>query len=857
MKVIRTKISIPSLCADHLPRERCQILLQQAIRFPVCLVSAAVGYGKTSLLSEFAHHHPECTAWINLETTENDPVRFFRYFEAALKSLFPGFEMSFPLAIPEIGMSLITSWIDDCCNMLLEINKSIVMVIDNFQTIHHQEIIEALSYFIEHQPANIHIILSTRTTPAMPINRCRARGILAEITARDLAFTFEEAVPLLIQENKSQIDQNQLLKLFSLTEGWPAGLRLLAYVQREQADMSFVWKKGKKLAVDYLTEEVLDNLPTGWLDYLKKLSIFDQFDERMAQHISKNPQSNKLLTQIQASNLFLSKQGNAWIFHPIFRESLQQRCNPEENAILHQQAAIWFQSNQEIEKAIFHAISGEHWHMAIQMIMNKAEELFQQGELYTLQSWIEIIPKTQKKQFPDLLILSAWVCYLQGKNLEAQQIIDSIDAAGTLSSIQLQEWWAGLRCQFALLRENNQEALTYAQNALMQSQDNGKFIRGMLLSSQATAFQALGKSDEAVKSFQEANRIYHDVDNVFTSIFSLTGLCMELNEQGQRLRAIALCEQSLEDNYPLRRNNPMIGPLYLLQSRLYWEANQLTEAKISLETAEVLLGKLGLEGFLISADIIRAQIFIASEEYGNALQLVRKNLKKTHSEEFKGFHQHFDLLKADILFKMGNNKAIETWLAVADLPDHPQDDPAREMEFILKAKYLVEKGVYQEADQILEELFECSKKNHHVRVQIAAHLIKAVMMWNKGEIGWVNHCLEEVFELAIPQQYYRLLLEYGVPVAGILVQLPAATDEIRRLFGFTKPSETFEIVEMLTRRELEVLRLLAENRTNTEIAEVLFVSNETVKVHLKHIFQKFGVKNRRQAVRQARQLNLI
>jgi LuxR family maltose regulon positive regulatory protein len=215
------------------------------------------------------------------------------------------------------------------------------------------------------------------------------------------------------------------------------------------------------------------------------------------------------------------------------------------------------------------------------------------------------------------------------------------------------------------------------------------------------------------------------------------------------------------------------------------------------------------------------------------------------------------MLKAEISLKMGEYRAVENWLEDANLPPQVRDDPAREMEFVLMARYQVERGLWHEADALLESLLAYAKDARHVRVSIAALLLKAVLLWKKGEIGRLNHCLEEALALAAPQQYYRLLLEYGAPLAGLLAQLPAAPAAIRTLFGYKHDPAAPLMVEMLTRREMDVLRLLAENHTNTEIAQALVLSNETVKVHLKHIFQKLSVENRRQAIRQARQLELI
>jgi LuxR family maltose regulon positive regulatory protein len=380
----------------------------------------------------------------------------------------------------------------------------------------------------------------------------------------------------------------------------------------------------------------------------------------------------------------------------------------------------------------------------------------------------------------------------------------------------------------------------------------------MLLSSLASAQQALGDSDAAVASFRAALHLQRRSGGVFSSLFSLVGLGIELNEQGQRLRALEICRQALEEREgAIDAHNPLYGMVYLLLARLHWEANALQEAQEALGTAAAHFDRLGISGFKISADLVRVYLLIAQDEFGEALRLVQRGQRQTRAAEFTGFRQIFDMLKAEISLKMGNLASVENWLEEAGLPTSPRDDPAREMEFVLKARYLAEHGRLSEADQLLEDLLGYAQGARHVRIAIAGLLIQALLEWKRGELGRVKLRLEEALALAAPQQYWRLLIEYGAPLSGVLAQMPGSSPQVRALFGFGAPADSPELVELLTRREVDVLRLLAENCTNAEIAQALVLSSETVKVHLKHIFQKLNVENRRQAVRRARQLDLI
>jgi LuxR family maltose regulon positive regulatory protein len=255
--------------------------------------------------------------------------------------------------------------------------------------------------------------------------------------------------------------------------------------------------------------------------------------------------------------------------------------------------------------------------------------------------------------------------------------------------------------------------------------------------------------------------------------------------------------------------------------------------------------------------MIRAYLLMAHEEYGEALALVNRNRQKTRTDAFTGYNQIFNMLRADICLRMGRTSDTADWLQKAALPATPFDDPAREMEFLLAARYLLETGATAESSSRLDELEAYARQSGHLRLLIAVLLIRASLEWKRGNPGPVRDLLEEALSLARPEGYVRVLLDNAGPLLGLIAQLPGAPQSLRERFPAAPAGEAAGLVEMLTSREMDVLRLLADNRTNQEIAAQLFLSGETVKVHLKHIFQKLGVNDRRQAVRQARDLNLL
>jgi LuxR family maltose regulon positive regulatory protein len=839
-------------------------LVEQARSYALTLITAPAGSGKSSLLADWAANlarkERNPVAWFSVEPEDNDPVRFWRYFTAALRTAVPTTKFPSPISIPQISPGVLPGSLDLLCNALAELAVPLYLVLDDLHRIENREVFSSLGYLLEHQPGNFHLIISSRTTPLLPLSRLRAKNRLLDIRPRDLNFTKEETLSFFHDKPGGSLSQEQIMQIADLTRGWAAGLLLMNIALREDPDRLDAWSEGRRLAVEYLTDEIIDQLPASWVDFLQMIAVIDPFTVEMAAALTGNDQTADMLEQIQRSIMFLERGGDerrgvTFQLHPFFRDALLQRLADLERKSLHQSAAAWLESHSQPEKAISHAIAGQDWQRAVRLILGQAEYKFRLGEIQTLERWMDAVPKEEQANHPDLQVLNGLVLYLSGRIPEAIELEHALMAPEKEASIRRKGWWAGLRCQLELVQEHNRQAFELANLALADTNLSDDFIRGLLLNSLATAEQALGDADGAVTHFRQAIQVNQRAGNLLIVVFSLAGLGIELNEQGQRLRAMELCDEASIDLTD--EDQPLSGMIDLLRARLYWEADQLDKAQTALDEASRKLEQLGVLGFKITADIIRVEILAAREEYGEALNLTNLNRRRTRSGEMLGFRRLFDMLRAEISLKMGNLAAVEDWLEGADLPASPDEDPAREMEYVVKARYLVDTGGLDEASRLLEVMEGYARGSRRIRILISILLNRAALEWKKGELGRVKINLEEALELAVPQGYIRLLEDSGALLLGLLAQMPGAPAEIRARFRASHPAETPELVEMLTAREIDVLRLLAENDTNPEIARKLFLSPETVKVHLKHIFQKLDVTDRRQAVRRARELEIL
>jgi LuxR family transcriptional regulator, maltose regulon positive regulatory protein len=855
--ILLTKLAPPSLGRGLMKRDRLLAVLQEALIYPVVLVTAPTGYGKTTCLADYASNAPGETSWLSLEELDNDPVRFWAYFTAALSSSIPNLRLDGPVLIPGLGHNSITGGLDELCNALVVSAHPISLVLDDFQRITHPNILRGITYLVDHIPVNFHLIISSRTPPALPLTRLRAKNRLAKIVPAELNFSEAEVSSFFGGSRDAGVSQVQIQQVMALTRGWPAGIRLMEVALRDNPNCLDAWQEGSKLAVDYLTSEIIEQLPPEWSKFLVKIAIFEQFTLETALSLADTEDAAALLERILQADLFLYPLRGEYQFLPFFREALLQKLSSAESRSLHRKAAAWFETHGLPERAIAHSLAGQDWDCAIRLIFSQVETKLQMGEIQTLQNWLLPIPEDVRGANPDLRVLQGWSEYWLGNVPAALQTVHALEE-GMAERIQNRGFWAGLRSQLALVQEQNRLAFEFAQQGLAETNEANTFIRGILLSLLATSQQALGDSDGAVANFKLSIKLNRTSGNNPMAFMGLISLGIELNEMGKRDQAFALCNEVIEDtSEPSGEMRILSGLVDLLLARLYWEANQLEEAQIRIDQSSEKLDRLGIPGLQISGELIRVLILMAREDFGDALNLINRNRRRARSGEFVGFRQIFDLLRADVHFRMGNLSGVNEWLEGAELPASPFDNPARELEFVLKAQYLMETGSIDEAGQLLNVLEDYAQKIQHIRILIAVLLNQATLAWKKGNPGLVKKILEEALALAAPRQYIRVLLDYAGPLLGLLAQLPGAPAEIRTRFRALEPSDQPGLIEMLTAREMDVLQLLAENKTNPEIARQLVLSGETIKVHLKHIFQKLEVADRRQAVRRARELELI
>ncbi|HVN53324.1 MAG TPA: LuxR C-terminal-related transcriptional regulator [Anaerolineaceae bacterium] len=861
MDLLQARLIPPSVGSGVIARPQLVSTLQDAVQYPLVLLTAPAGCGKTTLLAEWARREGPA-GWFSVGPEDNDPARFWAYWLAAVQRVLPDLDVLEGPIAGEMGLAFLQAALREISNRLAAVGRPVFLVLDHYHCIENAQIHQGLRSWIDQQPPNAHLVIATRSVPPLRLTALRARNQVREIHTEALQFSAEEIHEFFSLNEARDLSAPQIEQVRAATGGWAAGVRLAALALRSRTgDLFPNAGSGRQEITEYLADEVIERLPEPLQCFMTRVSVLEILRPELCSALSGNPDSPALLEQIEAANLFIHRVSGhepAYQFQPFFREALLSRLDAAERQNLHRQAGVWLAKNGEPESALSQAAAGEEWEMAARLVLDLAETWLQRGEIHTLESWVRIFPDAVRRKQSGIQTLSAWVLYLTGRAADAFQVAAQLEREVAIMSPVTQGWWDGLRCQLALVQEQNLAALELAKQALGALGEDSPFFRGMLLNSLANAQQASGDSEGAFESLRAAVQANRRTGNLLGSVLAQAGLGIELNSQGKRNRAEAACREAIEAlDEEGKSSSPLVGILHLLLAQLLWEANQIEAAEQSLTQGRQGVESLGIPGFQLTGLMVQAQILKAREDYPEALRVLNQARGLSRSAEYLGFRRLFEAQRVEIFLMTKNLAGVENWLEEVGLPAEVEEDPSRETEFLLRARYWIETGQPGPAQDALSRLESFARQAHHHRLLVQVLLARAIADWKQGEAGEMRRRLEEALSLAAPEGYLRLLLEDGAPVLGLLAQLPSAPPEIRALFRASGKTKVPELGETLTAREVDVIRLLAQNQTNAEIAQQLVVSNETVKAHLKHIFQKLEVADRREAVRRARELGLI
>lgn len=874
VQLLSTKLNIPPVRIDWVPRPRLLDRLDAGLRSKLTLVSASAGFGKTTLLSEWSVRSQYPVAWLSLDEGENDPVRFMHYLIAALQRVDGdiGRGVSSILGTPRLPPpdSLVTILI----NELPAAAGPFFLVLDDYHAIQAEWVHEAVEFLIAHMPAEMHLVLATRHDPPLSLPRLRVRNLLTELREDELRFTADEAAAFLNQVLGLSCDVNLVSALEARTEGWIAGLQLAALSMKGRSQESlgdFVAAFGgsHRHVIDYLADEVLAQQPEEIRAFLQQTSILDRLAAPLCDALTGRDDSATILRQLEHANLFLIPLDDqrAWYrYHRLFADVLRSDLEERDRTMLHVKAARWFERHELWPEAVKHALASGDASEAARSIGLAADSALQVAALTTLEDWLDALPDQMVRDSVELATYKGFVSFYRGLPDQAASYAQA--AARTQGADTLPASVGrllALQAHLSLSGGSYAKAIELGRESLACLDEDDHLFRGLTLNLLGQSLEWQGDVAAAADAYREGAFTGRKAADHVGALAAQTNLAFALSELGRLQEAIALC-QGLEDEARRtgQRSLPA-GVSNLAWSWLSYEANELDRAGEQARQALNLSQGTGFADAILRVQYTLARVHLAQGAVTAARQVVQEahHLLARLSLELPQA-DWFEALEAEINLRAGDIAAATHWAETSGLS--VDDSPGRyEADIYLTfARLLIAQSRYGEADRILSTMERSIASHARLRPLVTVYLLQAHVLLAQGRKAAARDRVESALDLAAPQGYLRAFLDEGEQLSTMLPEVrhiaPQFVDSLlEALSGQAAPvgDPAESLVEPLTERELEILRLIAAGRSNPEIAESLYLSLNTVKWHAKNLYGKLGVSNRVEAAARAHELGIL
>jgi LuxR family maltose regulon positive regulatory protein len=884
--LLSTKLFVPPVRPTLVSRPRLLERLVHGLDGPLTLISAPAGYGKTTLFSEW-RTGPGASiplAWLSLDVEDNDPPRFYQYLLACLDAIRPGAvrDLLPLLQSPEPPRHEVI--LTPLVNALTENKQDFVLALDDYHVIETNAIHAALTFLLDHLPPNMHLAILSRADPPLPLARLRARNHMIDIREADLRFTPDEVSAFLNEGMGLSLSSEDLAALEVRTEGWIAGLQLAALSMQGCKDIhGFVsaFTGSHHYVMDYLAEEVLRLQPKKVGTFLLQTSILDRLCGSLCEAVvdvdtSEPVDGQGMLEALEELNLFvipLDDERRWYRYHHLFADVLRKRLEhqfPNLLPELYRRASQWYEQNGFMSEAIQQAIvAGDH-DRAAQLIEQNGCFLLISGEVATLLNWTRSI-EFQSETRPWLAIQKAWALALTGNlnqiepTLQApEQLLSSLDP--TVEVKTMLGTIAAARAHCANSQGDTHLAAEYAQQALEQLPDCSSIsrsIRSVATSILGDTSWINGNLEEAIRAYTEAIRIGREADNLHMVIIANI-----LMEQGQLHRAADIYTKSLQMAVrPDGQRSPLAGKIYAGFARLSYECNRLKDADQYIRQCIDLCRKWGDLDLQAVAYAILARLEHAQgnpEQAREAIRIAEQLASEHPLSPRRSIQVMADL--ARLRLAQGNQEWPSRLIRLSGITIDDEIAYQREPEYMILLRLLLARSDDEAALALSERLLQQAETAGRMGLVIEILILQALAFQGTKDTERSLAALERALSLAQPEGCVRLFLDEGEAITRLLCQVQSrrvgsgyATDLLSTIGGIsamTQPSMQL-LIEPLTTREVEVLKLIEAGHSNQGISEKLVISIPTVKRHISNIYTKLGVESRTQAIAIGKELRLF
>jgi LuxR family maltose regulon positive regulatory protein len=825
MTLLKTKLYIPPTRRELVSRSRLIKRLRAGLDLTLTLISAPAGFGKTTLLSECAAHCRPAVSWLSLDERDNDPTRFWTYVIAALRTRYDdvGTTVLEALQMPHARPN--ETLLGQLTNQIAEFPDPLALMLDDLHIITNPQIHAQLIFLVEHSPAQMHLVVSSRADPPWPLARWRARGQIVELRADDLRFTAAETATFLNDGMGLDLSPGDVAALGSRTEGWIAGLQLAALSMQGRDTRSFVraFSGSHRFILDYLVEEVLDRQPPDIQEFLLQTSILERLTASLCNAVrfgrtetpstSKGEDSQAILERLEQANLFLvplDDERRWYRYHRLFADLLRSRLERDHRKrvrTLHLRASAWCEQQGLISEAVGHALAAGDVERVERMAKQNALAMMDHGELATLVGLLDALPDEVVSSRPWLCIAHAWALVFAGlldavelRLKSAETALDTVGDArraegpvlpvlsgvegstaegpvlsgvegSTAEGRHIAGHIAAIRAYVAVLRGDMPCAAELTREAFEQLPEEDLAVRSLYAGLLGSVLRWSGDLVAAAQGLDRAIAITQAAGDSHTAIEALLSLAAVQLAQGQLHKTVATCQDALllSDEHAKRGGHrlPIAASGYNLMSQVLREWNDLDGALRHAREGIELCEQWGWPEGLALGYRRLAKALQAIGDADGAREAIQK-ARQAASDLSPWFGALMAAHQARLWLAQRNLTPASHWAQESGLSADDELNYQYMDGYSVLARVLIAQGRLGEASRLLARLVEMTEAAGAMNHVIEMLVLQALALQAQDKDGQALAALERALTLAEPEGYVRTFVDEGALMGRLL-----------------------------------------------------------------------------------------
>jgi len=904
--LIRTKLNRFPIPEGHVHRPRLLERLEQNRQRPLTLVSAPAGYGKSTLVSCWLQMCASPHAWLSLDKNDNDLHLFLSYFLAAIQTMFPHAVSETMTLVNSPTLPSLSVLAGSLVNELDLIEQDFILVLDDIHRIREKSVYKLLTELLRHPPRSMHLVLIGRRDPSLALASLRAREQVTEVRLFELRFTMEETAEFLQIAMGGKINEAQTATLAEKTEGWVTGLRLacLSTLYRSDLDPKLLEPHvDAQFVMEYLFTEVFSLQPPEISQYLMGTAILDRFCGPLCEAVCapgvdssrRELGGRDFIAWLKKEHVFLiplDTESRWFRYHHLFQRllgnQLKRHCSTEEINVLHSRASGWFAEEGLIEEALEHALAAGDIPTAIQLVAQHGHQLMDDQQWSRLERWLDMLPPDSVEENPEMLLLRLWSNHMRTAGFDVsalatqlekiENLISTPPPNGSVKVEQIRSHCDALRSFQHYMGADGEVALKHARSACKNIPIHHKRARLRAHIFQVASYHMVGDLETGLSHYYNEVQENPNLSKGDQAMY-LANLCFMYWIDADLISMLQTSENTLKIAMDHRISEAIAFSLYFNGIACYHQNN--------LQSAEEKLASM-VKDFYMYMQVVHTHgsfclslIYQAQGHPDKARERNRKMMEyavDTGNQVVLGTTQAFE---AELALRQGRLSEASNWAErfqpKSFLPPFAFYTPQLTLVKILLAQDTTDSR--RQAADLLDQLHDFLASIHYKKSLIEVLALQGLLHDTLGDASVAQEKIAKALALAEPGGFIRVFVDLGPQMADLLKRLHeqnVAVNHIEKLLAAFSYDEQVPVQEVsksqaslalaaspqfledpLTNRELDVLELLTQRLSNKEIAEKLFVSSETVKGHLKNMYPKLQVSNRREAVEKAKALGIL